>query len=81
MTSVGILVGSMPGRFQYAAVSISYRSRATIQSSFSMAARWKPALTPPAAGFWPIEKYPFIFPSFIVTNMARSEWSSMTLGR
>ena len=66
-------LGRCPSRS--VAVSVSYRSRTTIQSSFASACRWKPAFWPPTAGFWPIAMKPLILPSAIATNIGRCEWS------
>ena len=66
--------------FQKLAVSVSYRSRTTSQSSFASACRWNEAFWPPTAGFWPIAKKPLILPSDIATNIGMCEWSPMIFG-
>ena len=54
ITSVPIEEGSAPGAFdQKLAVSVSKRSRTTIQSRRAKALRTSAELVFPAAGFWP----------------------------
>ena len=43
---------------QNVAVSVSYRSLTTSQSSLARACRWNDAFWPPTAGFWPIAMKP-----------------------
>ena len=70
-TSVGMRVGSTPGRFQKLAVSCSNRSATTIHSSLSSPARIRRALAPPTAGFWPKQKSPFSSPASMAWVSAR----------
>ena len=51
--------------YQKEAVSISTRSRTTSQSSLDSASRWARPFADPIAGFSPIAKNPFTFPSSI----------------
>ncbi len=71
-TSVGILAGSTPGRFQKPAVSCSKRSATTIHSSLSSPARIRRALAPPTAGFWPKQNSPLISPASMAWVRARN---------
>jgi len=65
---------------QKAAVSVSKKSRTTIQSSFARALRWKRAFCPPTAGFCPINRNPLIFPAAMSMNIGMWEWSPVILG-
>ena len=67
--------------FQNEAVSISYRSRTTSQSSLASALRWNEAFCPPTAGFWPMAIKPFTPPLAISTMNAMCEWSPVICGR
>ena len=72
-TSVWIVAGSAPGRFQKVAVSVSQRLTLTSQSSFSMAFRFMLAFAPLTAGFWPQPKKPLIPPAYMASNMESHE--------
>jgi hypothetical protein len=69
-TSVFILVGSAPGRFQKLAVSVCHMSATTIQSSLSMARLSRLASGPPTAGFWPQTISPLMLPASMASNRA-----------
>jgi hypothetical protein len=76
ITSVPTVDGSAPGAFdQKLAVSVSKRSRTTIQSSFFSASRTSAELVFPAAGFWPSSRYPLTFPASMSAKAACSVWS------
>jgi len=71
--SVPIFVGSAPSRRQNAEVSVSYESITTIHFKRSMAARASSLLSPDAAGFMPMTKYPSTRPSFIAICVGNAE--------
>jgi hypothetical protein len=73
ITSVPMVEGSAPGAFdQKLAVSVSKRSRTTIQSSLFSASRTSVELAFPAAGFWPSTRYPFSLPESMSAKAACS---------
>ena len=55
---------------QKAAVSVSWRSRTTSQSSLDRAMRWSLVFAEPTVGFWPTAKNPFTPPSSIFSIVA-----------
>ena len=71
MSSVRTSPESISGEScQKAAVSISWKSRTTSQSSFDSAIRWSFVLADPTVGFWPTAKNPFTPPSSIFSIVA-----------
>ena len=67
--------------YHHDAVSISIRSRTTIQSSFAKPSRCALPFALPTAGFSPATKYPFTFPSSICSSVQYAELSSSMRGR
>ena len=71
MTSVWIVFGSTPGRFQNVAVSVSQISWTTSVSSFAIASNVRFRLGIVTAGFWPTIQSIFSFPARASSNIGR----------
>ncbi len=69
MTSVAIVFGSTPGRFQKAAVSVSQISWTTSVSSLAIASKVSVRLGTVTAGFWPTIQRTFSFPARASSNI------------
>ena len=69
ITSVLIVFGSTPGRFQNAAVSVSQISWTTSVSSFAIAWNVSVRLGSVTAGFWPTIQSIFSLPASASSNI------------
>ena len=71
ITSVAIVFGSTPGRFQNVAVSVSQISWTTSVSSFAIASNVRLRLGTVTAGFWPTIQSIFSLPARASSNIGR----------